>query len=79
MIVSCGVKHIKFWTLSGNTLSAKKGLFKITKTLCIALSVYCILNINMMGGEGGVQWVGCVNISYWSCVYNVLSRSYGLL
>ena len=27
ILVSCGVKHIKFWTLSGNTLSAKKGVF----------------------------------------------------
>ncbi|PAA85883.1 hypothetical protein BOX15_Mlig016715g1 [Macrostomum lignano] len=27
LIVSCGVKHIKFWTLSGNSLSSKKGIF----------------------------------------------------
>lgn len=24
-IVSCGVKHIKFWTMRGNALSPKKG------------------------------------------------------
>jgi WD40 repeat protein len=26
-LVSCGVKHIKFWTLCGNSLSGKKGVF----------------------------------------------------
>ena len=26
-LVTCGVKHIKFWTLCGNTLSGKKGIF----------------------------------------------------
>ena len=26
-LVTCGVKHIKFWTLRGNSLSGKKGLF----------------------------------------------------
>ena len=26
-LVTCGVKHIKFWTLCGNSLSGKKGLF----------------------------------------------------
>ena len=25
VIASCGVKHIKFWSLCGNALSAKKG------------------------------------------------------
>ena len=55
MIVSCGVKHIKFWTLSGNTLSAKKGLFKITKTLSTAFSVYCTFEKNILwGARGGV-------------------------
>ncbi len=26
-LVTCGVKHIKFWTMCGNTLSGKKGIF----------------------------------------------------
>ena len=26
-LVTCGVKHIKFWTLCGNTLMGKKGIF----------------------------------------------------
>nr|KAG5687806.1 hypothetical protein BaRGS_005436 [Batillaria attramentaria] len=39
-IVSCGVKHIKFWSLSGNTLTPKKGVFgkvgDIQTMLCLA-------------------------------------------
>jgi WD40 repeat protein len=27
ILASCGVKHIKFWTLSGNMLVAKRGVF----------------------------------------------------
>jgi hypothetical protein len=26
-LVTCGVKHIKFWTMCGNSLSGKKGIF----------------------------------------------------
>ncbi len=26
-LVTCGVKHIKFWSLCGNSLSGKKGIF----------------------------------------------------
>ncbi|XP_064621338.1 echinoderm microtubule-associated protein-like 6 [Lineus longissimus] len=39
-IASCGVKHIKFWTLCGNALTAKKGVFgkvgEIQTQLCLA-------------------------------------------
>ncbi len=39
-LVSCGVKHIKFWALKGNSLSAKKGVFgkagEIQTMLCLA-------------------------------------------
>jgi WD40 repeat protein len=41
-LVSCGVKQISFWTLIGNTLSKKKGLFGNTKDIqtmfCLAFS-----------------------------------------
>ena len=41
-LVSCGVKQISFWTLTGNTLSKKKGLFGNTKDIqtmfCVAFS-----------------------------------------
>ncbi|XP_046338524.1 echinoderm microtubule-associated protein-like 6 isoform X1 [Haliotis rufescens] len=39
-IVSCGVKHIKFWSLCGNALTAKKGVFgkvgEIQTMMCLA-------------------------------------------
>ena len=39
-IVSCGVKHIKFWSLCGNALTPKKGVFgkvgEIQTMLCLA-------------------------------------------
>lgn len=39
-IVSCGVKHIKFWTLCGNSLQSRKGVFgkvgEIQTQLCLA-------------------------------------------
>lgn len=38
-IVSCGVKHVKFWTLCGNALTPKKGVFgkvgEIQTVLCL--------------------------------------------
>ena len=34
-LVSCGVKHIKFWTLCGNSLDSKKGLFGKTGAILI--------------------------------------------
>ena len=27
ILVTCGVKHIKFWTMCGNTLTGRKGVF----------------------------------------------------
>eukprot|EP00051_Salpingoeca_urceolata_P007134 m.94665 g.94665 ORF g.94665 m.94665 type:complete len:1961 (-) comp15130_c0_seq1:316-6198(-) len=39
-MVSCGVKHIRFWSLAGNTLSSKRGIFgktgEVQTQLCIA-------------------------------------------
>lgn len=39
-LVSCGVKHIKFWSLCGNALTAKKGVFgktgEIQTIMCLA-------------------------------------------
>ena len=41
-LVSCGVKQISFWTLIGNTLQKKKGLFGQTKDIqtmfCVAFA-----------------------------------------
>ena len=37
-LVTCGVKHIKFWTLCGNSLSGKKGIFG-KKGVCVCVCV----------------------------------------
>ncbi|XP_040207585.1 echinoderm microtubule-associated protein-like 6 isoform X1 [Rana temporaria] len=40
-LVSCGVKHIKFWTLCGNALTAKRGIFGKTGDLQTILCLAC--------------------------------------
>eukprot|EP01135_Chromosphaera_perkinsii_P001223 Nk52_evm22s162 gene=Nk52_evmTU22s162 len=53
-IVSCGVKHIKFWDLSGNSLLAKKGVFgktgEVQSLLCLAFGPD---NVTYSGGLNG--------------------------
>ena len=39
-LVTCGVKHIKFWKLCGNSLTAKKGIFgKAGACVCVYVHV----------------------------------------
>ncbi|XP_072121311.1 echinoderm microtubule-associated protein-like 6 isoform X4 [Mobula birostris] len=40
-LVSCGVKHIKFWTLCGNALTPKRGIFGKTGDLQTILCLAC--------------------------------------
>ncbi|OCT79280.1 hypothetical protein XELAEV_18026090mg [Xenopus laevis] len=40
-LVSCGVKHIKFWILCGNALTAKRGIFGKTGDLQTILCLAC--------------------------------------
>nr|XP_034966373.1 echinoderm microtubule-associated protein-like 6 [Zootoca vivipara] len=40
-VASCGVKHIKFWTLCGNALTAKRGIFGKTGDLQTILCLSC--------------------------------------
>ncbi|XP_076834021.1 echinoderm microtubule-associated protein-like 5 isoform X2 [Brachyhypopomus gauderio] len=40
-LVSCGVKHIKFWSLCGNSLTPKRGMFGRTGELQTILCVAC--------------------------------------
>ncbi|XP_045150033.1 echinoderm microtubule-associated protein-like 6 [Echinops telfairi] len=40
-VVSCGVKHIKFWTLCGNALTVKRGIFGRTGDLQTILCLAC--------------------------------------
>ena len=54
-VVSCGVKHIKFWSLSGNTLRDKKGVFgkvgDIQTMLCLASGPDDITYSGTLGGD----------------------------
>ncbi|XP_038072339.1 echinoderm microtubule-associated protein-like 6 [Patiria miniata] len=60
-IVSCGVKHIKFWSLSGNSLSAKKGVFgkagEIQTMLCLTFGPNDITYSGTLSGDVYV-WAG---------------------
>ncbi|XP_038631944.1 echinoderm microtubule-associated protein-like 5 isoform X6 [Scyliorhinus canicula] len=40
-MISCGVKHIKFWSLCGNALAAKRGVFGKTGELQTILCLAC--------------------------------------
>ncbi|XP_064600933.1 echinoderm microtubule-associated protein-like 6 [Liolophura sinensis] len=54
-IVSCGVKHIKFWTLCGNALTPKKGVFgkvgEIQTMLCLAFGPEDVTYAGTLGGD----------------------------
>ncbi|ESO87658.1 hypothetical protein LOTGIDRAFT_166239 [Lottia gigantea] len=54
-IVSCGVKHIKFWTLCGNALTPKKGIFgkigEIQTILCLAFGPGNITYSGTLAGD----------------------------
>ena len=44
-LVSCGVKQITFWTLIGNTLQKKKGIFGQTKNITTMFSLaFCTID-----------------------------------
>eukprot|EP00111_Clytia_hemisphaerica_P009365 TCONS_00027488-protein len=54
-LVTCGVKHVKMWTLSGNTLTGKKGIFgklgEIQSVLCLAFGVGGVLYTGTLSGD----------------------------
>ncbi|PFX18604.1 Echinoderm microtubule-associated protein-like 6 [Stylophora pistillata] len=55
LLVSCGVKHIKFWTLCGNALNPKKGVFgkagEIQTNLCLAFGPNDVTYSGTLSGE----------------------------
>ncbi|CAH3196152.1 unnamed protein product [Porites evermanni] len=55
LLVSCGVKHIKFWTLCGNALNPKKGVFgkagEIQTNLCLAFGPNDVTFSGTLSGE----------------------------
>lgn len=60
-IVSCGVKHIKFWSLCGNALNGHKGVFgkagEIQTMLCLSFAPDDITYAGTLSGDVYV-WKG---------------------
>lgn len=54
-LVSCGVKHIKFWSLCGNALTPKKGVFgktgEIQTILCVAFGLDDVTYSGTLAGD----------------------------
>lgn len=46
LIVTCGKSHINFWTMDGNSLSKRQGLFEV-KSL-ITVSEFCHASFSLM-------------------------------
>ena len=47
-LITCGVKHIKFWVLHGNSLSGKKGIFGkkgCCNIGCVGVVCICVAKI----------------------------------
>ena len=77
-VVSCGVKHIKFWTVSGNTLSAKKGVFgkvgEIQTMLCVAFARDGVTFSGTLSGDI-YMWRDNSLIKVFHSAHEVTSRS----
>ncbi|XP_072031189.1 echinoderm microtubule-associated protein-like 6 isoform X3 [Amphiura filiformis] len=60
-LVSCGVKHIKFWGLCGNSMTAKKGIFgkagEIQTILCLSFAPNDVTYSGTLSGDVYV-WSG---------------------
>lgn len=53
-IVTCGVKHIKFWTLNGKTLESKKGIFgQVAEIQNIHSSAFLSPFLTIAGSQSG--------------------------
>eukprot|EP00794_Sanderia_malayensis_P020047 gene20047-22014_t len=54
-LVTCGVKHIKFWKLCGNSLTSKKGIFgkvgELQTILCVSYGPNGVLYSGTLSGD----------------------------
>ncbi|XP_033122529.1 echinoderm microtubule-associated protein-like 6 [Anneissia japonica] len=84
-IVSCGVKHIKFWTLLGNSLTFKKGIFgkagELQTILCIAFAEGDVTFSGTMSGDVYI-WSGnnlqrTIPDAHQSSIYTMLPSEDG--
>lgn len=65
-LVTCGVKHIKFWSHCGNMLTGKKGIFGTAGISIITPIVFC----NTLGfNTGELQSILCVSFGSAEITY----------
>lgn len=61
-VISCGVKHIRFWTLLGNTLQFEEGLFGRSEAqTLLCLGTFPPLATNDDAGGGQLCFTGAIN------------------
>ncbi|XP_071834835.1 echinoderm microtubule-associated protein-like 6 isoform X3 [Apostichopus japonicus] len=78
-LVSCGVKHIKFWSICGNALTAKKGIFgkagDIQTMLCLAFGTEDLTYTGTLGGDiyvwKGINLLRVINDAHQSSIYGM--------
>ena len=78
-VVSCGVKHIKFWSLCGNALTPQKGVFgkagEIQTMLCLAFGPDNTTYAGTMNGDVYV-WKGNNLDRAIQAAHKVMYKSY---
>ncbi|XP_032883277.1 echinoderm microtubule-associated protein-like 5 isoform X3 [Amblyraja radiata] len=78
-MISCGVKHIKFWSLCGNTLTAKRGVFgktgELQTILCLACAREEITYSGALNGDiyvwKGINLVRTVHNAHGSGIFSM--------
>ncbi|KAM3606890.1 uncharacterized protein V6R79_025142 [Siganus canaliculatus] len=84
-LVSCGVKHIKFWSLCGNALTPKRGIFGKTgdlqTILCVAAAKDDITYSGALNGDiyvwKGLNLVRTVQAAHGAGIFSMFSCEEG--
>ncbi|XP_075902321.1 echinoderm microtubule-associated protein-like 6 [Nelusetta ayraudi] len=84
-LVSCGVKHIKFWSLCGNALTAKRGVFGRTgdlqTILCVASARDELTYSGALNGDvyvwKGLNLVRTVQAAHGAGIFSLFSCEEG--
>ncbi|EDO48487.1 predicted protein, partial [Nematostella vectensis] len=85
VLVSCGVKHIIFWTLRGNSLNPKKGIFgktgEIQTNLCLAFGSDDVTYSGTLSGEiykwKGQNLAGAIPNAHTGAVFSIFGGADG--
>uniref|UniRef100_A0A3P8UFH2 EMAP like 6 n=1 Tax=Cynoglossus semilaevis TaxID=244447 RepID=A0A3P8UFH2_CYNSE len=84
-LVSCGVKHIKFWTLCGNALTPKRGIFGKTgdlqTILCVAAAKDDLTYSGALNGDvyvwRGITLIRTVQAAHGAGIFSMHSCDEG--